>query len=118
MSSTDKITTGMIVVGAIAYLALFFLLPPDKFLSFLYQTVAGIIFVSLFVSPVVKILSTGKFEIKEKTLFSIGVVMWIVTWIKYGTYNTAVILFKSILVLTIISVFVKIILKRLEEELP
>ncbi|RLI84685.1 hypothetical protein DRP07_00240 [Archaeoglobales archaeon] len=106
-----------IVIGTICYLLLIVLMDREEFISFILDTVMGILLTSFFVVPIIRIILTGRFEIAEKTCFALGFILLIVYYY-YFNVDVVILLLQWLLIYTLISLVINQFITKLEEMTP
>jgi len=110
----DKVT-----LGAIAVILLAFVSPWNDYIAWLIESMFGAVTATFFFSPLMAYLLGEKTAIKEKTLFVIGALMYVVLYLILGdVYYFIVYTLRGIALYSFVSAVVFLTYQTLAEKLP
>lgn len=108
-----------IALGAIAVILLSFISPWDEYLSWFIESMFGAITATFFFSPLMSYLLGEKTVIREKTLFAIGAIMYVVLYLVLNDpYYFVLYTLRGIALYSFVSAIVFVAYQTLAEKLP
>lgn len=110
----------MLLAGAIAW-AIFCVINPDEFLEFIQWATFGTLLTFLFFLPIAKSIAAGRLRIEEITSFFVGFILLLMLhfYMMHGdAIATLSYILEWIIVYAVISTFIRVIVRIMENFTP
>lgn len=108
-----------IALGAVAVILLSFFSSWNEYLSWFIESMFGAVTATFFFSPLMSYLLGEKTAIREKTLFAIGAIMYIILYLVLGNpYYFLIYTLRGIALYSFVSAIVFVTYQTLAEKLP